>query len=95
VHPHSSPLGITWLAATAVAIFLLAYGKAVTGRALDHRVLRTEARVTVIDGALAKATLLGLALNAAMGWWWADVAAGAVIVGYGLKEGLHLIRESR
>ncbi len=94
VHPYSSPVGIGWLAATAVAMFALASGKAATGRVLDHRVLRAEARVTVVDGALATATLAGLVLNAAVGWWWADVAAGIVIVGYGLREGLHLIRQS-
>ena len=54
--------------------------------------LQAEAKVTVVDGALATATLVGLTLNAALGWWWADVAAGAVIVGYGLREGLHLLR---
>jgi divalent metal cation (Fe/Co/Zn/Cd) transporter len=94
VHPYSSPLGIGWLAASAVVMFGLAYGKAVTGRALEHRVLQAEAKVTVVDGALATATLLGLTLNAALGWWWADVAAGAVIVVYGVREGLHLLRRA-
>ena len=94
LHPYSSPVGIGWLAATAAAMFALAYGKFVTGRALDHRVLKAEAKVTVVDGALATATLIGLILNAAAGWWWADVAAGAVIVGYGLREGVHLLRAS-
>lgn len=94
VHPYSSPLGIGWLAASAVVMFSLAYGKSRTGRALDHQVLQAEAKVTVVDGALATATLLGLTLNAALGWWWADVAAGAVIVVYGVREGLHLLRRT-
>jgi len=93
VHPDSSPVGIGWLAATAVVMFALAYGKAATGRALDHRVLRAEARVTVVDGALATATLIGLTLNAAAGWWWADVVAGVVIVAYAIREGTHLLHE--
>jgi divalent metal cation (Fe/Co/Zn/Cd) transporter len=90
VHPDSSPVGIGWLAATAVVMFALAYGKATTGRALDHRVLRA-ARVTVVDGALATATLIGLTLNAAAGWWWADVVAGLAIVAYAIREGRHLL----
>ena len=46
------------------------------GRALDHRVLQTEAKVTVVDGVLATATLTGPSLNAAFGWWWADIRGG-------------------
>jgi divalent metal cation (Fe/Co/Zn/Cd) transporter len=94
VHPDSSPVGIAWLALTAAAMFALAYGKHVTGRALDHRVLLAESKVTVVDGALATATLLGLTLNAALGWWWADVAAGVVIIGYGVREAVHLLRKT-
>lgn len=85
-HPHHSVLGIAWTAATAVAMFLLAAGKARTGAALDNMVLRTEGRVTLIDGILATAVLLGLVLNAAVGWWWADPAAGYVLVYYGARE---------
>jgi divalent metal cation (Fe/Co/Zn/Cd) transporter len=88
-HPHHSPLGIAWLAATAVAMFLLARGKLVTGRQLGNAVLMTEARVTVIDGILAASVLVGLVLNALLGWWWADPVAGLVIVYYGIKEGWH------
>jgi divalent metal cation (Fe/Co/Zn/Cd) transporter len=86
-HPAPSPLGMIWLAVTVVAMSLLAYGKLATGRALGNVVLRTEARVTVIDAALAAAVLVGVGLNALAGWWWSDPAAGLVIVYYGIKEG--------
>lgn len=85
-HPRHSVLGIIWTAVTAVAMFTLATGKARTGRALDNPVLQTEGRVTVIDGILAVAVLLGLILNAAAGWWWADPAAGYVLVYYAARE---------
>jgi divalent metal cation (Fe/Co/Zn/Cd) transporter len=49
-HPRHSALGIIWTAVTAAAMFALAAGKARTGRALDNPVLRTEGRVTMIDG---------------------------------------------
>jgi divalent metal cation (Fe/Co/Zn/Cd) transporter len=67
-----SALGIEWTAVTATVMFVLAAGKARTGAALDNPVLKTEGRVTLIDGVLAAAVLLGLTLNSALGWWWAD-----------------------
>jgi hypothetical protein len=79
-HPRHSPLGITWIAVTAAAMFAMAAGKARTGRALGNPVLRTEGRVTLIDAILAVAVLLGLVLNAALGWWRANPAAGYVLV---------------
>ena len=30
--------------------------------------------------------LLGLVLNATLGWWWADPAAGYVLVFYAARE---------
>ena len=93
-HPHRSLLGIVWLGLTAAAMFSLAYGKSLTGRTLGNRVLQTEARVTVIDGVLAVSVLVGLVLNAALGWWWADPAAAFVMVFYGAKEGRAALREA-
>jgi divalent metal cation (Fe/Co/Zn/Cd) transporter len=58
----------------------------VIGQQLDNPVLRKEGYVTLIDALLAAAVLLGLVLNGAFGWWWADPLAGLVIVYYGLKE---------
>jgi hypothetical protein len=51
-HPRHSLAGIAWTAVTAVVMFALAAGKAGTGRALGNPVLRTEGRVTMIDGIL-------------------------------------------
>jgi divalent metal cation (Fe/Co/Zn/Cd) transporter len=85
-HPRHSVLGIIWTALTAAVMFLLAAGKARTGDLLDNPVLRTEGRVTLIDGVLAAAVLAGLVLNAWLGWWWSDPAAGYVLVFYAARE---------
>ncbi len=85
--PAHSSLGIGWTAVTCAVMLALAYGKAVTGRALGNPVLSTEERVTLVDAYLAGAVLIGLVLNAALGWWWADPFAGFVIVFYGISEG--------
>lgn len=86
-HPAPSLLGIVWLAVTCVVMLLLARGKLVTGRKLSNLVLTTEARVTLIDAALAGSVLIGVGLNALCAWWWADPLAGLVVVYYGLTEG--------
>jgi divalent metal cation (Fe/Co/Zn/Cd) transporter len=91
-HPRPSVPGIIWTAVTAAVMFALAAGKARTGRALDNPVLRTEGRVTMIDGILATAVLAGLVLNAALGWWWADPAAGYVLVYYAAREVREIFR---
>ena len=86
-HPAPSPLGTVWLVLTCAVMLLLAWGKLVIGRQLGNLLLTTEARVTLIDAALAGAVLIGVGLNALLGWWWADPVAGLVIVYYGLTEG--------
>ena len=95
IHPGTSPLGILWLGLTLGVMLALAAGKHRTGVQLDNPVLITEARVTLIDASLAGATLFGVALDAVLGWWWADPAVGAVLIVYGLKEGRHAWAESR
>jgi divalent metal cation (Fe/Co/Zn/Cd) transporter len=55
---------------------------------------RTNAWVTIIDGLLAVAVLVGLVLNAALGWWWADPLAALVIVYYGVRERRAAFREA-
>ncbi|MEN2741025.1 cation transporter [Microbacterium sp. X-17] len=84
--------GIWWTAATAVAMFALAAGKHRIGRRLGNPVLITEGKVTLVDGILATAVLVGILLNALLGWWWADPLAGLVIVFYAVREAIHALR---
>jgi len=84
--PHHSSIGIAWTALTAVAMFVLASGKAKVGATLNNPVLKAEGRVTMIDGILASAVLVGLVLNTFVGWWWADPVTGYVILYYALRE---------
>jgi divalent metal cation (Fe/Co/Zn/Cd) transporter len=97
IHHHAghSVAGIIWTALTAVAMFSLARGKSHIGKALDNLVLRTEGRVTLVDGILAAAVLTGLVLNSAFGWWWADPAAGFVLVFYAGRECVEVFSHDR
>jgi divalent metal cation (Fe/Co/Zn/Cd) transporter len=91
-HPTPGPGGIVWTGITAIVMFTLAALKTKTGRALGNRVLETEGRVTFIDGLLAVAVLVGVALDLAFGLWWADPLAGLVIVYYAIREAVQIFR---
>jgi divalent metal cation (Fe/Co/Zn/Cd) transporter len=91
-HPKQSVLGIVWLTLTAITMLLLAYGKRLIGNAIPNVVLQTEAKVTIIDAALAISVLAGLAINVLFKIWYADILAALVIVYYGIKEGLHAVK---
>jgi divalent metal cation (Fe/Co/Zn/Cd) transporter len=73
--PAASRAGIAWTAITRAAMLTLAYGRALVDAALGNAVLTTEGRVTLVDAYLAGAVLVGLVLNALLGWWWADPLA--------------------
>lgn len=94
---RATPLvgGIGWTALTAVVMFALAAGKRIVGRRLGDPVLLTEGRVTLVDGVLAASVLLGIVLDYALGWWWADPVAGLVIVAYAAREAVQLLRPSQ
>ena len=86
-------MGIGWTAATVLVMVMLAAGKARVGGELGNEVLRTEGRVTFIDGVLATAVLVGLLLNALLGWWWADPVSGYVLVYYAAREAHAILAE--
>jgi divalent metal cation (Fe/Co/Zn/Cd) transporter len=81
-----SPWGIAYLAVTALVMFGLAFVKQRTADRLDSAPLRSEATMTFLDGILSTATLFGLALNAYVGWWWADPAAALLVAIAAMNE---------
>ncbi|HEU4319946.1 MAG TPA: cation transporter [Acidimicrobiia bacterium] len=78
--PEESPWGIAYLTMTAIVMFGLAILKKRTAQEFGSEPLASEASMTLLDGVLSVTTLTGLALNATLGWWWADPLA-AVLVG--------------
>ncbi|MFQ5555343.1 MAG: cation transporter [Acidimicrobiia bacterium] len=86
--------GIGYLGVTAIVMFGLAVVKLRTARALDSAPLRSEATMTFLDGYLSTATLIGLSLNAAFGWWWADPSAALVVALFAANEGREAWREA-
>ena len=90
----SSPWGIAYLAVTAGVMFGLARLKAVTARAANSAPLRAEASMTFLDGCLATGILTALVLNAALGWWWADPGAAALVGVACIREAFEAWRAS-
>ena len=65
----------------------LAVAKHRTGTALNSPALVAEAGETRLCAYLSVILLGGLALNATVGWWWADPIAAIAIAGLAAREG--------
>ena len=88
--PDTSPAGIAVSAAALVVMPALAYAKQATGRRIDGplgALVLTDAAETRLCALLAASTLGGLVAYSVAGWWWADPAAGFIVVGFALREG--------
>lgn len=90
--PDRSVAGIVILALSAAVMPLLARAKRRVARALSSRALEGEAAQTSLCAYLSVIALAGIALNAAMGWWWADPVAALAMVPIIANEGLEGVR---
>jgi divalent metal cation (Fe/Co/Zn/Cd) transporter len=91
-HPGSSPIGIGLAAVSLVIMPVLAWAKLRTAAGLGSGALQAEAKETLACAYLSLALLLGLTLNAAVGWWWADPAAALFMVPWLVREGVEGVR---
>ncbi len=87
VAPRESGLGIAVTGVSALAMPLLGWVKLRTAAALGSGALRADAYETITCAWLSVTTLLGLALNAGLGWSWADPVAALAIVPLAIREG--------
>ena len=71
---------------TALVMLGLAVAKRRTAHEMGSSTLRSEADMTLLDAGLSAGTMLGLLLNATLGWWWADPAAALVVAAVALNE---------
>ena len=86
--PGQSTAGIAVTAAALVVMPLLALAKRRTGQLLGNRTLLADAAESAFCAFTSAAALIGIGLNAWLGWWWADPAAALVIAGLAVKEGI-------
>src|SRR5829696_4399241 len=86
--PERSLIGLVLLALSAVVMPVLARAKQRVARAMTSRALEADAMQTSLCAFLSVIALAGVALNATLGWWWADPVAALAMVPIIAKEGV-------
>jgi divalent metal cation (Fe/Co/Zn/Cd) transporter len=86
VEPEPSLLGIALALASLVGMPILARIKANVATAIDSPALKGDAACSLTCAYMAATLLGGLAVNALVGWWWADPIAALGIVYFLVRE---------
>jgi divalent metal cation (Fe/Co/Zn/Cd) transporter len=86
--PGTSPVGIGLAIASLIIMPCLSWAQRRTGRALGSATVVADSTQTLLCTYLSAVLLVGLVLNATLGWGWADPIAGLVIAAVAVKEGV-------
>src|SRR3989441_5675108 len=93
--PGESVVGIVLMALSLMVMPLLARAKLRLAASLGGPALRADAHETIVCAWLSATTLLGLGLNAVLGWWWADPVAALAMLPLIVREGIEAWRPER
>lgn len=85
--PETSWPGIALAMLSITIMPLLARAKRRVGRNINSAAMVADSRQTELCSYLSAILLAGLGLNALFGWWWADPAAGLIMVPIIAREG--------
>lgn len=85
-------IGIALAATSLLVMPFLSWAQRRTGRALGSGSVIADSKQTLLCTYLSAVLLVGLVLNATLGWSWADPLAGLVIAAVALKEGVEAWR---
>ncbi|RAX18234.1 cation transporter [Pseudarthrobacter sp. AG30] len=84
---HSVP-GIVIAALSLAVMPVLSWAQRRAGRELGSRTAVADSKQTLLCTYLSAVLLVGLVLNSALGWWWADAGAALVIAAIAVREGV-------
>jgi divalent metal cation (Fe/Co/Zn/Cd) transporter len=90
--PAPSPVGIALAMLSLVVMPVLSWAQRRTGRALNSGSVVADSKQTLLCTYLSAVLLVGLLLNALLGWSWADPVAGLVIAAVAIREGVEAWR---
>ena len=93
--PENSAVGLVLSVVSLLVMPALAYGKQRTGREMGSEALKADAAETWVCSYLSLALLVGVGLNAAFGWWWADPAGALAMLPVILWQGWETLGEAR
>jgi divalent metal cation (Fe/Co/Zn/Cd) transporter len=89
--PDVSTFALAQAVASVIALPALALWKRRLAARLASRALRGDSFLTAAGAALAAVALLGLSLDRAFRWWWADPAAALFIAALLFLEGVRAL----
>lgn len=90
--PDESRVGLALAVLSLAVMPLLGLAKRRNARRLRSRALIAESTETLVCSYLSLTLFIGLGANAALGWWWADIAAALAMTPWIVKEGLEGLR---
>ena len=90
--PDASPVGIGLAIASLIVMPFLSWAQRRTGRALGSDAVIADSTQTLLCTYLSAVLLVGLVLNATLGWGWADPIAGLIIAAVAVREGVEAWR---
>ncbi|AIE86054.1 cation diffusion facilitator family transporter [Fimbriimonas ginsengisoli] len=90
--PRQTLLGIVVAGASVALMPVLGFTKRRIGAEIGSNAMQADAKQTHFCAFLAGITLVGLALNTAFGWWWADPGAALAMTPIILWEGFQALR---
>ncbi|GAA1142760.1 cation transporter [Kribbella jejuensis] len=91
-HPDTSGVGIGIAIASLIVMPFLSWAQRRTGKALGSNAVVADSTQTLLCTYLSAVLLVGLLLNATLGWSWADPIAGLIIAAVAVREGLEAWR---
>lgn len=93
--PQLSSVGIALALLALIAMPLLGVAKRRVGIRLGSQALVADAKETFVCAWLSFTLLLGLSLNAVLGWWWTDPVAALAMVPFLIREGWEALADAR